>query len=72
MKTFSEFPYKPGRKSPKVDTAMAAKIKALLKHGLTQQDIASICGINQGRVSEIKTGKAYLEVEPSQLELRFD
>jgi predicted XRE-type DNA-binding protein len=48
---------------------MASKIKALLNYGLSQQDIATICGVNQGRVSEVNTGMKYPGIEPAHLVL---
>lgn len=50
---------------------LASKIKALLDCGLSQQDIATICGVNQGRVSEVNTGATFSGVKPAQLELIF-
>ena len=50
---------------------MAAKAKALLGLGFTQQDIATMLGVNQGRVSEIKTGHRFGGVPPAQLEFPF-
>jgi hypothetical protein len=43
---------------------MAAKIKFLLSKGFCQHHIAARFGINQGRVSEIKTGKSYSSARP--------
>lgn len=60
------------RKSPRVTLEMAAKIKALLSYGLSQQDIATICRVNQGRVSEVNTGLKFPGVEPAQLEMIFN
>ena len=37
---------------------MKLRIKQLLATGLYQHQIASLLGVNQGRVSEVKTGKA--------------
>ena len=62
-------PFLVRRKSPKVTPAMAARIKALLSAGYSQQDIATICGVNQGRVSEVNTGQKFPDVEPSQGDL---
>ena len=47
------------RHSPPVTPGMAAKIKYLCGLGHMQHDVAARFGINQGRVSEIVTGKAY-------------
>lgn len=58
--------------SPPVTAEMAAKIKALLAGGgITQHRIAAHFGINQGRVSELNTGKSFKAIKPddSQLEL---
>lgn len=58
--------------SPPVSPGIAAMIKRLLERGLYQHQIASILGINQGRVSEVKTGKKHAKVPPSdQLFLDF-
>jgi predicted XRE-type DNA-binding protein len=38
---------------------LAAQIKALLGQGLQQHQVASILKINQGRISEVNTGKIY-------------
>ena len=59
------------RKSPPLTPELAAQIKALLNYGLSQQDIATITGLNQGRVSEVNTGMKYPGIEPAQLELTF-
>jgi predicted XRE-type DNA-binding protein len=46
---------------------MAAEIRYLkLKKGLFNHQIAALFGINQGRVSEVMTGKKYPEVPPAQ------
>jgi len=49
---------------------MAAKIKVLIKEtDWTQAQIAAHLGaINQGRISEVKNGKAHFEVKPCSLE----
>lgn len=52
------------RVSPPVDPEMAAKIKYLVKQGHVQHQIAARFGINQGRVSEIKNGKAFKGIPP--------
>ncbi|MEQ9178532.1 MAG: hypothetical protein RIF44_07410 [Nitratireductor sp.] len=52
-------PFPRRRRSPVVTPDMAARIKYLLNLGLTQHDIAARFKINQGRVSEIKTGMKY-------------
>ena len=52
------------RRSPRVTEQMAAWIKWLLNHGWFQHHIAGMFGINQGRVSEIKTGKRFAHVAP--------
>ena len=55
--------------SPKLDATLASKIKALLKE--TNWNHAQIAaffgGLNQGRVSEVNTGKAYGYVSPCSL-----
>lgn len=58
--------------SPPVTAEMAAKIKALLALGtITQHRIAAHFGINQGRVSELNTGKAFRGVKPDDSQLDF-
>lgn len=55
-----------------VTPEIAAIIKRLLGEGVYQHQIASALGINQGRVSEVKTGKRYPKIPPSeQLPLNF-
>ena len=51
--------------SPPVTPETAALIKRLLTKGLFQHQIAGALGINQGRVSEVKTGKLFPEVPPA-------
>lgn len=60
-------PSRPRRHSPEVTPEMAGKIKTMLAHGMIQHDIAAVFGINQGRVSEIKTGEKFGDVPPSSL-----
>ncbi|MFU0506692.1 sigma factor-like helix-turn-helix DNA-binding protein [Pseudaminobacter sp. NGMCC 1.201702] len=62
-----ELPYPRRQRSPEVSEEMAAIIKALLAHGMTQHDIAARFGINQGRVSEINKGKRHPGILPAQL-----
>lgn len=47
---------------------MAEEIKRLLGEGLLQHKIAARFGINQGRVSEIKTGKRFRDGRPGKLQ----
>lgn len=52
---------------------MAALIKTMLKLGHHQHQIAAHFKINQGRVSEIKTGKTHASVAPaSERQLKLD
>lgn len=53
------------RSSPTVDGNMAALIKTMLRLGHHQHQIAAHFKINQGRVSEIKTGKTHVSVRPA-------
>lgn len=51
------------RKRPKLTASMAAQIKKLATTtGMYQHEIAAIFGINQGRVSEVLTGKRFRHV----------
>jgi len=61
----------PRRRSPKMTDKLAARIKALLAQNFMQHDIAARLEINQGRVSEIKTGKRFRDIPAEQLELRL-
>lgn len=62
-------PFPRKRRSPKLTPELAARIKGLLKYGLSQQDVATVCGVNQGRVSEVNTGRRFPGVEPAQGDL---
>ncbi len=55
-------------KSPRLNAAIAAKIKGLwLYTPLNQAQIAAELGaINQGRVSEVITGQRYANVTPDK------
>ena len=45
---------------------MAAQIKKLhLLGGLHQHEIAALVGVNQGRVSEVLTGKRFADIPPA-------
>lgn len=57
-------------RSPKLDAASAAKIKALLKEtDWNHAQIAShLGGMNQGRVSEVNTGKCFSGIAACSLE----
>jgi transcriptional regulator with XRE-family HTH domain len=53
------------KSSPQVTSEMAAHIKWLRNYrGWLQHDIAALFSINQGRVSEICTGKRFPDVKP--------
>lgn len=59
-------------KSPEVTPQMAAEIRHLLQHDkLYQHQIAARFGLNQGRVSEVNTGKRHPGVPPAQTSLPF-
>jgi hypothetical protein len=57
--------------SPPVTPEMASYIKFLLAKGLFQHQIASVLGINQGRISEVNTGKLFPKSPPDQGEFNF-
>ena len=57
--------------SPPITAEMASYIKRLLAAGLYQHQIASVFKINQGRVSEINTGKRFAET-PTARQLPLD
>lgn len=53
--------------SPPLTPEMAAEIRFLrAKKGLYNHQIAALFGINQGRVSEVLTGKKFPDVPPAQ------
>jgi predicted XRE-type DNA-binding protein len=53
--------------SPPVTAQMAAEIRYLKREKrLFNHQIAALFGINQGRVSEVLTGKKFPEVQPAQ------
>ncbi|MBN8808762.1 MAG: hypothetical protein J0I47_11115 [Sphingomonas sp.] len=55
------------KSSPPVTAEMAAEIRFLrAKKGLYNHQIAALFGINQGRVSEVLTGKRFPAVPPAQ------
>jgi hypothetical protein len=48
------------RRSPKLTADMASKMKTRVLHrGEAQHDVAAHFRVNQGRVSEVVTGKAF-------------
>lgn len=56
------------KKSTPITPELAATIKYLHKElKLYQHQIASVFGVNQGRVSEVMTGKRFPEVEAAML-----
>jgi predicted XRE-type DNA-binding protein len=55
------------KSSPPISPEMAAHIRFLVnERGLYQHQAASLCGVNQGRVSEVMRGKYYPNVPPAQ------
>ena len=48
--------------TPRLSTADAAVVKAMLARGDRQSDIAAFFKVNAGRISEINTGKAFVTV----------
>jgi hypothetical protein len=62
----------PRRHSPRLTATMAAQIRVLyFKKKWMQHDIAAHFGINQGRVSEVISGKRFPEDSPPQSSLPF-
>lgn len=51
--------------SPPVTAEIAAIVKRALLKGLFQHQIAGVLGVNQGRISEVKTGKLFPQVPPA-------
>lgn len=57
------------RTSNALTAAIAAKIKRLWRDtDLPQHEIASIVGVNQGRVCEVVNGKRFADVPPEPSE----
>jgi len=52
------------KSSPPITAEIAAIIKRALLNGLFQHQIASVLGVNQGRISEVKNGKAFPGIPP--------
>ncbi len=61
------------KNSPRVTPEMAATIKYLIERlGLYQHQVAALFGLNQGRVSEVMTGKRHPTVGAAeQMSLSF-
>lgn len=53
------------KRSTNLDDAMIAVAKLALRLGYYQHEVAAYFGINQGRISEVNTGKRGGEVSPS-------
>ena len=63
----------PIKPTPPMTAELASKILTLVRMGLKQHQAAAILGLNQGRVSEVVTGKRYQGAKPcSQDQLSFD
>lgn len=56
----------PRKRSPRLSKAMADRIRSLRRLGMMQHDIAAKIGVNQGRVSEVLTGKRFAQ-QPADL-----
>ena len=56
-------------KAPTLNEADAAEIKGMLMRGDKPQDIAFYFGVNNGRISEIKSGTKFMEVVAKKQEL---
>jgi predicted XRE-type DNA-binding protein len=51
--------------TPAMSAELASKAITLVKvHGLKQHQAAAILGLNQGRISEVVTGKRYPSAKP--------
>lgn len=60
------------KNSPPLTPEMAALIKYLVvRIGLYQHQVAALLEINQGRVSEVMTGKRHPNVDPDQGSFAF-
>lgn len=54
--------------APSLTEEDASIIKGMLKRGDIPQDICFFFGVNPGRISDIKSGKTFLEVSPADAE----
>lgn len=55
----------PIKPTPPMTAALAAQAITLVKiYGLKQHQAAAILGLNQGRISEVITGKRYPNAKP--------
>ena len=52
--------------SPPVTVELAAEIRRLRAVGLYQHQIAAVLGLNQGRISEVLTGKTHPPEPPAE------
>jgi len=60
------------KNSPTITPEMAAHILFLVKERkLYQHQVAALCGVNQGRISEIVRGRRFPGVTPAQGDLPF-
>lgn len=63
----------PIKDTPPMTAELASKALALLCMGLKQHQAAAVLGVNQGRISEVVTGKRFLGARPCPLDqLSFD
>jgi predicted XRE-type DNA-binding protein len=54
-------------RSPQITPEMAAHIRFLVQNqGLYQHQAAALVGVNQGRVSEVITGRRFPGITPAQ------
>lgn len=53
------------RQSPPMTPTRAAIAKRLMMSGFYQHQVAAKLGVNQGRISEVNTGKIFPEVPPA-------
>jgi len=59
--------------TPTMTAELASKAKTLIQLGLKQHQAAAVLGVNQGRISEVMTGKRFIGVTPcSTDQLSFD
>lgn len=64
-------PIKP-KPTPRMNAALAAKALTLVKKlKLKQHQAAAVLGVNQGRISEVITGKRFAGTKPDK-QIEFD
>ena len=57
--------------TPPMTAELASKALALLRLGYHQHQVAALLGVNQGRISEVNTGKRFSSAKPCEPDQLF-